>query len=295
MNDIPIAALRTFRVLARCGSFTAAARDLGCAQSVVSRHVAALEAHLQQTLVLRGHRRLQLTPAGEMYLETVQKVLETLDQGASRLGPSSERPTVKILSMPSFAARWLVPRLARLPEAHIDADIELTTSIWDVDFHKERYDIAIHYGDGAWPGARLLMRDGLVPVAAPQLLSGAALARKQDLSQFCWLHDSLRSSKWSQWLSACAAEGLDGRRHMTLQDTEATLTAAVEGLGIAMGHSVLVENDIRKGRLIEACAERMPLGAGYHLLQSKKAARNRAAQSLAAWLLAQAQPPSPGR
>lgn len=289
MNDIPIAALRTFRVLARCGSFTAAARDLGFAQSAVSRHIAALEAHLQQTLVLRGHRRVQLTPAGELYLETVQKVLEELDQGASRLGLSGRRPTVKILSMPSFAARWLVPRLARLPAAHIDADIELTTSIWDVDFHKERYDLAIHYGDGAWPGARLLMRDCLVPVAAPQLLGGATLARRQDLQDFCWLHDCLRSSKWPQWLAACGAEGLSSRQNMTLQDTEATLTAAVEGLGIAMGHSVLVENDIRKGRLIEACAERMPLSAGYHLIQSKKAGRNGAAQLVAGWLLKEVQ------
>lgn len=285
MNDIPIAALRTFRSLARCGSFTAAARDLGYAQSAVSRHVAALEAHLQQTLVLRGHRRVQLTFAGELYLETVQKVLDELEQGGRRLAMSSGRPTVKILAMPSFAARWLVPRLAYLPAAHIDVDIELATSIWDVDFHKERYDIAIHYGDGTWPGARLLMRDCLVPVAAPQLLRGAPLTRKEDLAGFCWLYDSLRGSKWSQWLAACGAQGVTSSRQMTLQDTEATLTAAVEGLGIAMGHSVLVENDIRKGRLVEACAERMPLGAGYHLLQSKRAAGNCAAQSLVAWLL----------
>lgn len=284
MNDIQITALRTFRALAKSGSFTAAARDLGCAQSAVSRHVASLEAYLQQTLVVRGHRRVRLTKAGELYLETVQKVLEELDQGADRLGITRARPTVKILAMPSFAARWLLPRLTRLPAAHIDVDIELATSIWDVDFQKERYDIAIHYGDGAWPGAKLLMRDSLVPVAAPQLLSGLTLERKEDLSQFCWLHDSLRSSKWSQWLAACGAEDLTSQRHMKLQDTEATLTAAVEGLGVAMGHSVLVENDVCKGRLVKVFAECTPLSAGYHLLQSKKAIHNSAAQALVAWL-----------
>lgn len=288
MNDIPISALRTFRALARCGSFTATARDLGCAQSAVSRHIAVLEAHLQQTLVLRGHRRVKLTPAGQLYLETVQRVLDELDQGAMRIVRASDRPVVKVLAMPSFAARWLIPRLARLQAARVGVDIELSTSIWDVDFHRERYDIAIHYGDGSWPGARLLMHDSLVPVGSPQLLSGTALERKEELARFCWLHDSLRAGKWAQWLAACGAEGLSSDRHMRLPDTEAALTAAVEGLGIAIGHSVLIENDICKGRLIQAFPQRMPLAAGYHLLQSKRAMRNPAAQTLVAWLLGEA-------
>ncbi|GKS94854.1 LysR substrate-binding domain-containing protein [Acidovorax sp. SUPP2825] len=288
MNDLPISALRTFRALARCGSFTATARDLGVAQSAVSRHIAALEAHLRQTLVLRGHRRVQLTPAGELYLDTVQRVLDELDQGAVRAARSGGRPVVKILAMPSFAARWLVPRLARLP-ARIDAEIELATSIWDADFHKERFDIAIHYGDGAWPGARLLMHDSLVPVVSPRLLAGPGLQRIEDLARFCWLHDSLRSSKWPQWLAAFHLGDLASERHMKLQDTEATLTAAVAGLGIAVGHAVLIEHDVREGRLAEAWPGHMPLAAGYHLLQSKRSARNAAAQALVAWLFDEAE------
>jgi len=284
MNDLPISALRSFRALARCGSFTAAARDLGWAQSAVSRHIAALEAQLQQTLVLRGHRKVQLTQAGEGYLETVHRVLDELDQAASRLAHAGDRPSVKILAMPSFAARWLIPRLAQLQAAHIDADIELATSIWDLDFQKERYDIAIHYGDGAWPGAKLLMQDSLVPVLAPGLMGGRALERVSDLARFRWLHDSLRGSKWPQWLAAHGAQSLTSDRQMKLQDTEATLIAAVAGLGIAMGHTVLVEHDLREGRLVEAWASHIPLAAGYHLLQSKRAARNPAAQALAAWL-----------
>lgn len=289
MIDTPLSALRTYQALARCRSFTATARDQGLAQSAVSRHVAALEAQLGQTLVIRGHRQIQLTEAGQLYLETVHRVLDELDRGAARLGREAERPVVKILSMPSFAARWLVPRLARLQEARIEADIDLATSIWDSDFLKERYDIAIHYSDGAWPGARLLMQDSLVPVIAPRLLEGRSIRSIEDLAQFCWLHDSLRSTKWAQWLTAFNAEGLSGRRQMKLQDAEATLTAVIAGLGVGIGHAVLIENDVREGRLMQAWPGHVPLAAGYHLLQSKRAVRNPAAQSLIAWLVNQAE------
>lgn len=288
MNEISITALRVFRAVARCGSFTAAARDLGCAQSAISRYMASLEEGLQQTLVLRGHRRVQLTTAGELYLETVHRALDELEHGAMRIASAGERPTVKVLAMPSFAARWLIPRLARLQLARIEVEIELATSIWDADFRKERFDLAVHYGDGSWPGAQLLMHDSLVPVASPRLLEGQRFTRVGDLERLPWLHDSLRSSKWAQWLTACDAASLASSRNMKLQDTEATLTAAVAGLGIAIGHAVLTDHDVREGRLLEAWPRHMPLAAGYHLILARRAARNQAAHALAQWLMKEA-------
>ncbi len=290
-NDVSIAALQAFRAVARCGSFTAAADDLGCAQSAISRHIAALERHLAQTLVLRGHRQVQLTAAGQQYLETAVRALDELEHGAQRLArPSGAPPTVKILAMPSLAARWLVPRLTELRRARIEVEIELATSIWDADYRKERFDLAIHYGDGAWPGARLLMPDNLVPVASPRLLANAAPRQIEDLQHFTWLHDSLRSSKWPQWLAALHQEGLAGQRHMKLQDTEITLTAAQAGLGIAMGHGPLIGNDLLEGRLVKAWPQHAPLAAGYHLLRSPRSARNAAARALADWLMDEAAP-----
>lgn len=288
MGDVSIRALQAFRALARSGNFTGAAQDLGCAQSAVSRHIAALEANLQQTLVLRGHRRIQLTPAGEVYLETVQRVLDELEHASTRLSiAAGERPTVRVLAMPSFASRWLIPRMARM-QLRIDIDVELTTSIWDADFRKERFDIAVHYGDGAWPGAQLLVRDTLVPVASPLLLKGRRPSHVCDLAHFTWLHDSLRSTKWAQWPSAFDQEGLDGHRHMKLPDADATLTAAIAGLGVAIGHAALIANDVREGRLVELWPEHVPLSAGYQLIQSKRGKRSPGARALARWLIDEA-------
>lgn len=289
VSEPSISVLRTFRAVARCGSFTAAARDLSCAQSAVSRQIAALEAHMKQVLVVRGHRQVQLTAAGEIYLETVNRALDELDHGAMRLANASgARFTVKILAMPSFAARWLLPRLPRLQQERIDVDIELATSFWDADFRKERFDLAIHYGDGAWPGAQLLVQDSLVPVASPRLFAGQPVRQIGDLARFTWLHGSLRSSRWPQWLAACNADGLASGRNIKLQDTESTLSAAVAGLGIAMGHTALVEHDVREGRLIEVWPQHVHLTAGYHLLRSKRMLRNEAARSLAQWLVREA-------
>lgn len=275
--------------MARCGSFTAAARERGCAQSAVSRQIAALEAHMKQLLVVRGHRQVQLTAAGEIYLETVSRALDELDHGAMRLANASDaRSTVKILAMPSFAARWLLPRLPRLQQERIDVDIELATSYWDADFRKERFDLAIHYGDGAWPGAQLLVQDSLVPVASPRLLAGQSIRQIGDLACFPWLHGSLRNSRWPQWLAACNAAGVASSRNMKLHDTECMLSAALAGLGIAMGHTALVEHDVREGRLVEIWPRRVHLSAGYHLLQSKRALRNPSARSLAEWMLTEA-------
>jgi LysR family transcriptional regulator, glycine cleavage system transcriptional activator len=289
VSEPSISVLRTFRAVARCGSFTAAARDLGCAQSAVSRQIAVLEAHMKQVLIVRGHRQVQLTAAGEICLETVGRALDEMDHGAMRLASASgARPTVKILAMPSFASRWLLPRLTRLQQERIDVDIELATSFWDADFRKERFDLAIHYGDGAWPSAQLLALDSLVPVASPRLLASHPVRQIGDIARFTWLHGSLRSNRWPQWLADCNAEGLVSGRNIKLQDTESMLSAAVAGLGIAMGHTALVEHDVREGRLIEVWPRHVQLTAGYHLLQSKRILRNPAARSLAQWLVREA-------
>lgn len=289
MSDLSISALRAFRAVARCGSFSAAARELGCAQSGISRHIVALEAHTKQTLVLRGHREVQLTAAGKLYLETATRVLDELDQGSMRVARAAgSRPTVKILAMPAFTSCWLMPRLARLGLMNFDAEIEVSTSIWDADFRKDRHDLAIHYGDGSWAGAQLLMQDSLVPVIAPKLLMTQTLERVEDLARFPWLHDSLRASKWPHWLASCDAGELQGPWNMRCQTVELSLSAAAAGVGIAMGHAVLIERQLGEGTLVEAWPHHAPLAAGYHLVQPRRSQGNPAARFLADWLLKEA-------
>lgn len=289
MLEISIAALRAFRAVAQSGSFTAAARDLGCAQSAVSRHVASLERCLGRTLILRGHRNVHLTAEGALYLETATKALDELAFGIKRLeNAAGRRPQVKIMAMPSFAARWLVPRLRLLQDARIEADIELVTSIWDEDFRKERFDLAIHYGDGSWPGTQLLMQDCLVPVAAPSLLAGHSLERLEDLQGYSWLHDSLRTEKWPHWLASCGGGSLASRQNLKFYDTEMSLTAATAGLGIAIGHGVLVEHDVLQGRLVEVWPHRVQLAAGYNLIRTSRASRSPEARAVAEWLIDEA-------
>lgn len=108
------------------------------------------------------------------------------------------------------------------------------------------------------------------------------------LDRFTWLHDSLRAGKWPLWLAACGADDLASARTMKLQDTEATLAAVVAGPGIAMGHAVLIDHDVREDRLVEVWPHHAPLATGYHLLKSKRMLRNPAARAVAEWLLKEA-------
>ena len=126
--------------------------------------------------------------------------------------------------------------------------------------------------------------------AAADALAATPLGQMtlEDLQRFPWLHDSLRSSKWQQWLAACNATHLAGPSHMKLQGTEITLAAAVAGAGIAMGHDVLVAHDVAEGRLVEAWPFHVPMAAGYHLLLPANGRGNEDARAVADWLLREA-------
>lgn len=167
----------------------------------------------------------------EIFLESVIKSLDELEQGALRLSREAGIVTkVKILSMPSFASLCLIPRLKHPSVIRLEIEIKFTTSISDTDYRNERFDLAIHYGDGAWPGAEPLMHNELVPVAASSLLHELKPGSIDALACAPWLHDALRASKWSQWLAAANAAGISSARNLKLQDTDATLVAAVAGL-----------------------------------------------------------------
>ena len=255
----------------------------------MTRHIAALEKHRNLPPLYRGHRRFQLTAAVEIYLESVIKSLDELEQGALRMsGEASIVTKVMILAMPSFASRSRIPRLKHPSVIQLEIEIKFATSIWDTDYRNERFDLAIHYSDGAWPGAKPLMHNELVPVAASSLLHELKPGSIDALACAPWLHDAPRASKWSQWLAAANAVGISSARNIKLQGTDATRVAAVAGLGVAIGHGALVEHEVREGRLAIAWPYRAPLAAGYHLIQSKRGLSNLASRFIAGWLVDEA-------
>src|SRR5215469_12184011 len=170
----PLNALRCFEVAARHLSFTKAALELNVTHSAVSHQIKTLEEWLGMQLFRRVNRGLMLTEAGQAYLKPVREAFERLGEATRRLRSKGRSGPLTLTVMPSFAAKWLMPRLRRFRERHPEIDVRISAQSHLVDFAREDVDICIRYGRGSWPGvtAVLMMPESMFPLASPLLLAG---------------------------------------------------------------------------------------------------------------------------
>lgn len=280
-------ALRAFEAAARHQSFTLAAQELCVTQGAVSHQVKALEEELQLRLFQRRANRLQLTRAGERYLETVREAFDRIEAATRDLGRRRGGRGLAVSTSPNFAAKWLVPRLGRFTEKYPAADIALELSAGHADFAGGEIDLAIRYGDGAWPGLQCvrLSREYLLPVAAPGL---PVAASRQALARQALLHAHDHGA-WAKWLEA-EGEKEAALRGLVFNQESAVIDAAVAGQGVALARSTLVVHDLAQQRLVLAFDRVEPIGESYWLVRPAPAGPSSAKPSPAvpafqAWLL----------
>ncbi len=271
----PLTALRAFESAARHLSFTRAARELCVTQTAISHQVKLLEAHLGARLFERLPRRIVLTPEGVAWAHALADVFARLNEANRRLraGVRADRPVVAVSVIPSFAARWLVPRLGRFLERHPGLDVRISPNERLVDFAVEAIDLGVRYGRGSYPGlvTEKLADDALVAVCAPELRAKRALHSPQDLKRHVLLHDDARDA-WPRWLEARRVRGVDGSRGTELTDSGMLVEAAVRGSGIALVRWSLAMDDLVAGRLVLPFPEvpAMPTGLGYYVVAPKE-------------------------
>ena len=249
----PLNALRAFEAAARLGSFTKAADELSVTQGAISRQVRGLEDHFATDLFKRGHRSVTLTAAGNRLLPALSEAFDRITVAAERV---KERPgEIKIKSVPTIAVRWLVPQILRFQNARPDIQVRLTTAWRSVDFTREDFDAAIIFAEShaPRPNADLLMIERMTPVCAPSLLAGPSpLERPEDLVHHRLLHSTPNHFDWRIWLTSNAVEGVDPDSGEDFDFLDATLQAAMQGYGVALGDLVLIEDDLKAGRLVPA-------------------------------------------
>lgn len=275
-------ALEVFAAAARTGGFTAAGRDLGITQSAVSRQIADLEGMLGIHLFTRRGARLALTPTGQRLSERVGRALDDARAAVAEVAASERVVTLSML--PSVAARWLAPRLGRFTAAHPEIDLRITASRHLVDFAAEGVDGAIRYGRAPASGlvAILLADETITPVCAPGYAARFDLNAASDLGGAVLLHGDLPEN-WDAWF---ATAGLDhpAPRGPRLGDDTAILQAAVEGQGIALGRSRLVEEDIVAGRLIAPFDISLPASHAYWFVRPDGVEASGAVHAAEAWI-----------
>jgi len=281
----PLTTLRAFEAAARLGSFSRAAEEISVTHSAVSHQVRALERALGTPLFQRNGRRVALTSAGRHFADRVGAALRDIAE-AARFVRRGERDKniLTISTLPSFAARWLLPRLGRFMEQHPEIAVNVHTSDALVDLEREEVDLAIRFGKGAWPGLEVqkFIDDEFFPVASPRLNGGRLPRRPADLARFRLMRSG--DEPWAPWFRAAGVKLEEPRDVFT--DSSLLLQAAVDGRGIALGRRSITEDELRAGRLVRLFNIAIPArGANYLVWPKGKLTIN--AALLRDWLLAE--------
>lgn len=264
----PLNAVRAFEAAARNASFTSGARELTVSQGAVSRHVAALERWLDVKLFLRVHRGIELTPQGRTYFRVVQDALDRIEAGSRQLRQAPEDRRLRLKLPPTFALRWLMPRLARFHALHPRIDVQIATSHEPADFDREDVDASIY----SWrtppsgPGYRRLFGEVLLIVCAPGLIAQhGPLRTPEDLERHVLLCSLHRPFDWPRWLAAAGVTRIDGNTGLKFENAALACQGAIDELGVTVTQYAFVEDDLRSGRLVSPLALRVCTSGAYCL------------------------------
>jgi LysR family transcriptional regulator, glycine cleavage system transcriptional activator len=287
----PLNAVRAFETAARHASFTRAAQELHVTQGAVSRHVATLERWLGAKLFTRTQRGIELTPKGTAYFRHLTGALDQIDHATRTLRERPEENLLRLKLPPTFAIRWVVPRLARFHALHRGIDVQITTSHDPADFEREDIDACIHSDPAPpqGPGFRRLFGEVLLPVCSPGLARRSPRLRApRDLARqvlLCSLH---RPHDWPTWLAAAGVPHIDGNSGLKFENAALAYQAAIDELGVMIAQRALVDDDLRSGRLVAPIDLPVPAQGAYYLAyhpHRPKPARLRAFED---WLVAEA-------
>jgi LysR family glycine cleavage system transcriptional activator len=286
--------LRAFEAAARHLSFTQAAAELNVTQTAISHQIKRLEEELGIRLFVRQNRALSLTPEAKEYLPGIRAAFNDLRLATDRLLNKGDDHVLTVSTLASLAAKWLLPRLSAFQGAHPGIDVRITTSTGLVDFKSGSVDAAIRYGRGQWPGVRAdwLMADQMFPVCSPALLSGKKpLRRPEDLADQVLLHTSAANDDdWRLWLTAAGLPtNLSKQPGITFDMVFMTIQAAIDGVGVAMGRTSYVRDDIAKGRLVVPFEITLPVDAGFYLVSPDGRSDSPKLSAFREWLVATAQ------
>ncbi|WP_027816353.1 transcriptional regulator GcvA [Paraburkholderia bannensis] len=249
----PLNALRAFEAAGRLGSFKEAAAELHVTPGAVSQQVRLLEEWLGAALFERHNRQVVLTPAARVYLEEIGPLFERISQASARYGvPRAVSRTLSVSALATFTLRWLVPRLARFRAEHPDVEVKLDTSNEPLESLKADYDVIIRGGPDTFYGYSMqpFLSDERLPVCSPSLLQRVPLRSPDDLQHHTLLHTSSLPRLWPDWLASAQVPALRPAATLTFDHFFLTLQAAIDGIGIAMGPTALVCDDLAAGRLV---------------------------------------------
>lgn len=294
MKDLPLHALRALAVVRSSGGLRAAGRELGVAHSAVSRHLGELEAWLGVPVRAResGRRRLTLTPDGERLAEAALRGLREIESVVASLREHRSARSVLVGTWPSFAARWLLPRLPALERSHPHLEVSVIVEKRLAVLDSGGLDVAVVMGEGPWRGldAEPLADDALYPVMSPDHWRRVGRpSAPEDLVGLRLLHDRDPLAAWEVWAREHGPAGLEAdpawTRGPRFTSTDLVLRAAAQGQGVALALHRLAAEDVASGLLVRPLGDlSVRLPTVHWIVRAEGAPRREAVETLVRWL-----------
>lgn len=267
--DIPkhLNALKAFEASARHQSFSGAAQELNITSAAVGQSVRSLEELLGITLFYRqssGKKRLKLTELAEQILPDIQTGFDYLSKAVNKAKVSSTKQKLTVAISPTFASKWLLPRIHSFQQKYPEIEINFDTDIKPVDFNSHGIDIAVRYGTGHWSGlvAEKLMEEEIFPVCSPGFYQNyqSQLKDVESLLDLPLIHCLSMDNNsgfitWAKWLRSNSIMRENNQTGFKINNSAGVLQLAIEGHGIALARSVIACDDLKKGNVMRLYPE----------------------------------------
>lgn len=289
----PLNALRTFEAAARLMSFTQAADELDISPGAVSQQIRILETFAGTPLFKRTGRAVRLTDTGKAVTPLVKDIFEKVAESGRIMQAPSRKGRVMVSAAPSFAAKWLAPRLNAFHQDYEEIEAWISADMMLTDFNTADADFAIRYGRGSYEGMKTekLMDETILPVCSPKLQTGHyPLRNPQDLAHHTLIHDDSSDiddtcPDWGSWLRARGVEGINSGRGPRFNQGVLVIESAASGQGVALAKRAIAESDLSSGRLIAPFADgTTDIDFGYWLVWPKGRHQAKEVRTFIKWL-----------
>lgn len=283
-----LAPLRVFDAVCRTGGISRAAEVLHVTPGAVSQQIKQLESMMGVALIRKAGREIELTEIGGMLAMRLSDLFDRIETVLDEVTEAGNPKRLRLKVLPTFAIKWLVPRLASFYAAHSDIDIEIATVSRAQELQLDNADFVVRHGTGEWPGLHvdLLFEEVFVPVCSPALAQ--TIHAPQDLLEVQLLHSMMRPEGWPTWLDAVGLGAAQPTRNVTLANAALCVQAAVNGLGVAIAQTAYVRDDLASGRLVLPLEQEVRTEFGYYLLCDPAKVDTQPLKLFRKWLLSEA-------
>ena len=296
----PLTALRAFEAAARHESYVRAADELNVTAAAVSHQIKVLEEFLGCRLFQRQSRGVRLTETARSELADIQQAFGLISKSVRNLRTHRSPEALVASVVPSFAIKWLVPRLERFSILHPEIEVRISASREQVDLKRRDIDLAIRFGMGNYPGLQIveLFRESIVPLCIPALLKDSPRLKKpSDLRHHTLIHDDSmffdpEAPDWGTWLNAVGVEDVDASLGLRFSHPEHAIQSAISGAGVALSRRSLAADDIAQGRLVIPFNLDLPVHPAYYAVATMASFNQSKVQVFLDWLRIEAKEPN---